>query len=65
MTYLLLHFLLKAYISLGKVYKMVKMDKTKIQIGRDTWKSLNTMKRTGESFDDVIQRLIGQVKEAE
>ena len=34
------------------------MDKTKIQISRETWRELNQLKQTGESFDDVIKRIL-------
>ena len=42
---------------------MVNMDKTKIQVNRDTWGELNSLKRLGESFDDVLKRLIEHWKE--
>lgn len=44
---------------------MVKMERTKIQISKDTWKDLNAMKKPGESFDDVLRRIISVTKEAE
>ena len=37
---------------------MSNMDKIKIQISGDTWKLLNGLKRPGESFDDVLQRVV-------
>ncbi|GAF75169.1 unnamed protein product, partial [marine sediment metagenome] len=33
---------------------MVKMEKRKIQISGETWTALNSMKKPGESFDDVL-----------
>jgi predicted CopG family antitoxin len=29
-----------------------------IRVGGDTWRQLNARKRPGDSFDDVIQRLL-------
>lgn len=37
-------------------------DSTTIQIGINTWQVLNTRKQPGDSFDDVIQRLLEQVE---
>lgn len=34
------------------------MKTTTIQISEKTWKQLSSLKNIGESFDDVIQRLI-------
>jgi predicted CopG family antitoxin len=38
---------------------------TNIQVKRDTWKELNLRKEPGESFDDVIQRLLKKANEEE
>lgn len=35
---------------------------TTIQIKSDTWKSLMNMKSLGETMDDVIKRIINNVK---
>ena len=37
---------------------MTLMDKIKIQISRDTWKSLNGLKEAGDTFDKVIEKLV-------
>lgn len=34
------------------------MEKTTIAITHETWRQLNTLKRVGESFEDVIIRII-------
>ena len=34
------------------------MDKIKIQISRNTWKSLNSLKEAGDSFNKVIEKLV-------
>jgi len=34
---------------------------TTINIHRDTWKILNDMKEVGDSFNDVIERLLAGV----
>lgn len=44
---------------------MIKMDKRKIQISGETWLKLNAMKKPGEAFDDVLQRIISEVTENE
>lgn len=36
---------------------------TLIQIQDDTWKELNVLKNKSESFDEVIKRLILNIKE--
>ena len=38
------------------------MSKTLIQISTETWKKLNSLKDVGDSFDDVIKRLIEEQK---
>lgn len=35
-------------------------DTTNIRISRETWKRLNARKEPGDSFDEVIERLIEQ-----
>lgn len=39
---------------------MADRDTTTIQIDADTWRALNSRKNPGESFDDVIRRLLGK-----
>jgi len=34
------------------------MDKIKIQIDRSIWRDLNSLKKAGESFNNVVSRLI-------
>jgi predicted CopG family antitoxin len=36
---------------------------THIRVTSDTWKELNQRKEPGESFDDVLQRLIAESEE--
>lgn len=31
-----------------------------VKVSRDTWKELNAKKEPGESFDEVLQRLIDE-----
>jgi transcriptional regulator len=38
---------------------------THIRVTEDTWAALNARKRPGDSFDDVIQRLLEEGDEAE
>jgi len=39
--------------------KVIKtIDTTSIGVSKLTWKALNVMKNSGESMDDVIQRLL-------
>lgn len=38
---------------------------TTIQIENNTWKILNQMKQVGETFDEVIQRALKQLKQKE
>lgn len=38
--------------------RMARGNTTTIQVGFDTWKELNKRKQPGESFDDVIQRIL-------
>lgn len=33
-------------------------DTTTVQVDNETWKELNTRKEPGETFDDVIRRLL-------
>lgn len=33
---------------------------THIRVTTDTWKQLNSQKEPGESFDDVLQRLLAE-----
>ena len=33
-------------------------DTTTLQVSKDTWKRLNARKEPGETFDDVITRLL-------
>lgn len=41
-------------------------EKTNIEIYRDTWRRLNSLKEgPGDSFDDVINRLIEQAEDDE
>lgn len=40
-------------------------DVTTIQISTETWQELNRRKEPGQSFDDVIQELLAQVKNEE
>ena len=35
-------------------------DRTSIQISRETWRDLNQRKEPGDSFDDVIQRVLSE-----
>lgn len=35
-------------------------DRTSIQISLGTWRGLNQRKEPGDSFDDVIQRLLSE-----
>ena len=35
-------------------------DRTSIQISRETWRALNQRKEPGDSFDDVIQRVLSE-----
>jgi predicted CopG family antitoxin len=38
--------------------------KTQIQVSKELWKKLNDMRELGESFDDIIRKLLkNQVKE--
>lgn len=38
-------------------------DTTNIRISRETWKKLNARKEPGDSFDEVIERLIEEAEE--
>jgi len=38
------------------------MEKTTIEVSEKTWKELNAMKDPGESFDDVIGRILEDIK---
>lgn len=40
-------------------------DVTSIEIKKSTWKELNQQKEPGDSFDDVIQRLLARPEESE
>ncbi|PSQ19576.1 hypothetical protein BRD00_01560 [Halobacteriales archaeon QS_8_69_26] len=40
-------------------------DITTIQVSSDTWRELNSRKEPGDSFDDVIQRLLEGADEDE
>lgn len=42
-----------------------KLEKTTIAIAHKNWERLSGLKRVGESFDDVIQRLIDYYVERE
>jgi predicted CopG family antitoxin len=35
-------------------------DTTTVKLKRDTWKELNSKKEPGDSFDDVIRRLLNE-----
>lgn len=35
---------------------------TTIRVGRDTWERLNKRKRTGDTFDDVLNRVLDQLE---
>lgn len=37
---------------------MADRDVTSIEVKRETWKALNQMREPGDSFDDIIQRLL-------
>jgi predicted CopG family antitoxin len=37
---------------------------TTIEVADETWTALNRRKKPGESFDDVVQRLIDNQQEA-
>ena len=38
-------------------------DKTQIQISKDQWDKLNSMKECGDRFEDVVDRLIDKSTE--
>ncbi|WP_244605579.1 antitoxin VapB family protein [Halorussus marinus] len=38
-------------------------DVTSIQVRNETWQELNARKAPGDTFDDVIQRLLDQADE--
>lgn len=38
-------------------------DGTNVRVSNENWKRLNSMKEPGESFDDVIGRLLDQTEE--
>lgn len=40
-------------------------DTTNIRISKDTWKELNARKEPGDSFDDVISRLLEEADAGE
>jgi predicted CopG family antitoxin len=40
-------------------------DVTTVKVKGDTWKRLNQLKEPGDSFDEVIQRLLNEGKEAD
>jgi predicted CopG family antitoxin len=37
-------------------------DMTSMKISKDTWQRLNRRKQPGDSFDDVVQRLLDDVE---
>jgi predicted CopG family antitoxin len=37
------------------------MDSTTVQVSTDTWKTLNRRREPGESFDDVLQKIIEEI----
>jgi len=39
---------------------MTDDDITTIKVSRDTWKELNREKEPGDSFDDVLRRLLAE-----
>jgi len=39
------------------------MDATHIRVSKHTWQELNALKEPGDSFDDVIGRLVGDDNE--
>lgn len=38
-------------------------DNTTIGISRETWKALNSRKEVGDSFEDVLRRILGLEEE--
>lgn len=40
----------------------MEKDTTHIRITKDTWRTLNALKYHGETFDDVIHRVLHQVQ---
>jgi len=38
--------------------RMMSEDKTAVNVDARTWRRLNALKRPGESFDDVVNRLL-------
>ena len=40
-------------------------DITTIQVTEDTWRELNRRKGPGDTFDDVIQELLAEVRESQ
>jgi len=40
------------------------MDTTHIRVTEQTWQDLNAKKKPGDTFDDVIQRLVGESNES-
>ncbi len=48
-------------IMLGVVSQRMKK-KTNIEVTTDTWRELNQQKEPGDTFDDVIQRLLSETE---
>lgn len=41
----------------------MQMEKTTIEVSKESWKQLNRQKEPGETFDDVIQREVINTEE--
>lgn len=52
-------------MALGRCLSIMSRDVTSIEIKKSTWKELNQQKEPGDSFDDVIQRLLHAREEPE
>ena len=42
---------------------MAREEVTSIEVKKSTWKTLNQQKEPGDSFDDVVQRLLARPEE--
>ena len=42
---------------------MAREEVTSIEVKKSTWKTLNGLKEPGDSFDDVVQRLLARPEE--
>lgn len=43
---------------------MSSNEQQRVRVSRKTWKRLNAMKQPGDSFDDVLGRLLGDDSES-